>query len=441
MFVLTFFNLGSGATTILGAMQILSKYLAWGVGGSVQLMLFLLQAGLAARRTPLRKWFAVMLLAAASVYTSFFTYYGELAKEANEARSLDLAAAAHHRLVSEVYGPMRDRLRNLQQEAVTLRETTKAEEEKGISTGQVGFGEQARTYYKLALEKETEAKNFAQTVEELRSKFEYDLKGLAPEDILNNDRKALSVAPAEFRNNYPELERGDYIDEDLEMSLLAPYLKVKNREEAALLSLLIALGVDGMAIMLGTAIVTRSIPPEERRSAFTVFADSIVSLIRDVKQLFTRVNDAAKESSQGRQDDDSNASVEDVIFTVKGKGSDFLNNFYHAISDTEPHIINFSTLTKKNGADEKTQIALRALVDKLKQPNRKWVQRDEKNTQWVVASQHYHQLVSWLQKEIQRQENLETEAKSKTGKSYWIPSETEETPVEIKIPLSPNSQN
>jgi hypothetical protein len=48
MVVLTFFNLGSGATTILGAMQILPiKYLAWTLGGAVQLMLFILQAGLA----------------------------------------------------------------------------------------------------------------------------------------------------------------------------------------------------------------------------------------------------------------------------------------------------------------------------------------------------------------------------------------------------------
>jgi hypothetical protein len=433
MFVLTFFNLGSGATTILGTMQILPKYLAWGVGGSVQLMLFLLQAGLAARRTPLRKWFAVMLLAAASVYTSFFTYYGELAKETNEARSLDLAVAPHQRLVSEVYGPMRDRLRELQQEAATLRATAKAEQERGISTGFVGYGEQARKYDKLALEKESEAKNFTRTVEELRSKFEYDLKGLTPEDILNNDRKALSVAPAEFRNNYPPLERGDYIDEELEMSLLAPYLKVKNREEAALLSLLIALGVDGMAIMLGTAIVTKS----ERRSAFTALTDSIVGFIRDVKQFFTQVNDAAKESSQRLQNGDSNSSVEDVTLNVKGKGSDFLNNFYHAISDGEPHIIK-----ENNGAaDEKIKIANRALIDKLREPNRGWVKKDKENNKWIVASQHYYQLVNWLQKEIQRQKNLETEANSKTGKSYWKRSDAEESPVTIKIPLNPNSQN
>ena len=104
MVVLTFFNLGSGATTILGAMQILPiKYLAWTLGGAVQLMLFILQAGLAANRTPLRKWLAIMVLATASVYTSFFTYYDKLAQGTNEKRGMDMALKAHNRLISEVY--------------------------------------------------------------------------------------------------------------------------------------------------------------------------------------------------------------------------------------------------------------------------------------------------------------------------------------------------
>ncbi|MDE5105649.1 MAG: hypothetical protein O4808_00745, partial [Trichodesmium sp. St17_bin3_1_1] len=262
MVVLAFFNLGSGATTILGAMQILPiKYLAWTLGGAVQLMLFILQAGLAANRTPLRKWLAIMVLATASVYTSFFTYYDKLAQGTNEKRGMDMALKAHNRLISEVYTPMEDHLRDLQQEALTLRETAKAEQDRGIDTGLIGYGDQARKFDKLALEKEIEAKNFLNTVNQLRPLFEYNPKNLRPVDILNKDRKALSSAPKDFRENYPELKRGEYIDEDLEFSLLAPYLKVvKNQEEAALLALIIAIGVDGMAIMLGTAIVVKLIP-------------------------------------------------------------------------------------------------------------------------------------------------------------------------------------
>ncbi|NEQ36670.1 MAG: hypothetical protein F6K40_10435 [Okeania sp. SIO3I5] len=437
MVVLTFFNVGSGATTILGAIQILPIYLAWSVGGAVQLMLFLLQAGLAANRAPLRKWLAIMVLASASVYTSFFTYYGELAQETNEKRAIDMAITAHNRLVSEVYTPMEDNLRDLQQEAVTLRKIADAERERGINSGAAGYGEQARKLDKQALNKEIEAENFENTVNELRPLFEYNLDNLKPQEILKKDRNALSSAPEEFRNNYPELKRGDYIDEDLEFSLLAPYLKVKSQEETALIALLIAVGVDGMAIMLGTAIVTKLIPPEERRSPVAIVGNSIASSIREVKTSFAQVNNAGRESLP-LEDKDLQTAVENMTLNVKGNGSNFLNHFYDAISPVEPHIINYSELTKKYKVDENMQNPIRALIDKLREPRRAWVERNYENTEWVVPPEHYFQLTSWLQTEIKRQRSLEADRKKEIGYGFGF-SELEETPVQFKIPINPNS--
>ncbi|GGA17390.1 hypothetical protein [Okeania sp. KiyG1] len=437
MVVLTFFNFGSGATTILGAMQILPIYLAWTVGGAVQLMLFLLQAGLTAKRTPLRKWLAIIILASASVYTSFFTYYGELAQETNEKRAMDRAIQAHNRLVSEVYTPMEDSLRDLQREAERLRAIAEAEKERGIDSGFVGYGEEARKRDKLALEKEIKAENFQKTVNELRPLFEYNLENLKPQDILQKDGEALSSAPQEFRNNYPELKRGDYIDEGAEISLLAPYLKVKNQEEAALIALLIAVGVDGMAIMLGTSIVTKLVPPEERRSPVAIVANSIASSIREVRTSFAKVNNAGRESFLA-EDEDLQAAVELVTLNVKGKGSNFLNNFYHAISEVEPHIINYSALTQKYRTDENMHNPIRVFIDKLREPRRAWVVRNTNNTEWVVPPEHYHQLVNWLQKEIKRQKSSEAEIGEEIDFGFGF-SELQETPVQFKIPVNPNS--
>ena len=420
MVVLTFFNLGSGATTILGAMQILPiKYLAWTLGGAVQLMLFLLQAGLVVKANSpslrLRKWLAIMVLASASVYTSFFTYYGQLAQETNEKRAIDRAVTAHNRLISEVYTPMKDHLRDLQQEAVTLRVTAKAEQEKGIETGIKGYGSQARKLDKLALDKEIEAKNFENTVNELRPLFQYNLENLEPKDILKKDGEALSSAPKDFRENYPELKRGDYIDEDLEFSLLAPYLKVKNQDEAALLALLIAIGVDGMAIMLGTAIVAKRLPAK---------------------------------------DENLQNAVEYVTLDLKEKGSNFLKDFYDAISPVEPHTINYSALRQKYGnydsreypgrqfLDElkETRTALDKLLDKLGGTKTAWVVRNNEDTEWVVPPKHYHQLVNWLQKEIKRQKSLEAQKEEEIGYGYGF-SELEETPVQFQIPKKPVNPN
>ncbi|NEO51695.1 MAG: hypothetical protein F6K54_00425 [Okeania sp. SIO3B5] len=437
MVVLTFFNFGSGATTILGAIQILPVYLAWTVGGAVQLMLFLLQAGLTAKRTPLRKWLAIIILASASVYTSFFTYYGELAQETNEKRAMDRAIEAHNRLVSEVYTPIKDHLRDLQQEANNQRAIAEAEKQRGITTGEVGYGQQARKLDKLALDKEIKAENFQNTVNELRPLFEYNFEKLEPKDILNNDRKALSSAPQEFRNNYPELKRGDYIDEGSEISLLAPYLKVRNQEEAAFIALLIAVGVDGMAIMLGTAIVTKLVPPEERRSPVAVVGNSIATSIREVRTSFAKVNNAGRESFLA-EDEDLQAAVEMVTLNVKGKGSDFLNNFYYAISEIEPHTINYSALTEKYRTDENMHNPIRAFIDKLREPRRAWVVRNNNNTEWVVPPEHYHQLVNWLQKEIKRQKFSEAEMGEEIDFGFGF-SELQETPVQFKIPVNPNS--
>lgn len=439
MVVLAFFNLGSGATTILGAMQILPiKYLAWTLGGAVQLMLFILQAGLAANRTPLRKWLAIMVLATASVYTSFFTYYDKLAQGTNEKRGMDMALKAHNRLISEVYTPMEDHLRDLQQEALTLRETAKAEQDRGIDTGLIGYGDQARKFDKLALEKEIEAKNFLNTVNQLRPLFEYNPKNLRPVDILNKDRKALSSAPKDFRENYPELKRGEYIDEDLEFSLLAPYLKVvKNQEEAALLALIIAIGVDGMAIMLGTAIVVKLIPPEERRSPIAIVGNSIANFIRDIKKSSAKVDNASRESFLA-EDEDLQAAVEYVTLNVKGKGSNFLNDFYYAILEIEPHTINYSALTQKYRNYDNMQNPVRAFIDKLREPRRLWVIRNQENTEWMVPPEHYHQLVNWLQKEIKRQKSLEAEKKIDYGFGF----SEEETTIQFqmpKMPVNPNS--
>ncbi|MEM9276167.1 MAG: hypothetical protein AAGA80_24885, partial [Cyanobacteria bacterium P01_F01_bin.143] len=76
--VLLIFNLGSLATTILGAREIMPKNLAWIVGFGVQMMLFLLLANFILKRSFYRKWFAILVCTIFSIYTSFFWYYQSL---------------------------------------------------------------------------------------------------------------------------------------------------------------------------------------------------------------------------------------------------------------------------------------------------------------------------------------------------------------------------
>ena len=135
------------------------------------------------------------------------------------------------------------------------------------------------------------------------------------------------------------------------------------------------------------------------------------------------------------------AAVELVTLNVKGKGSDFLNNFYYAISEVEPHTINYSALTQKYRTDENMQNPIRAFIDKLREPRRAWVVRNIHNTEWVVPPEHYHQLVNWLQKEIARQKSSEAEKEEDIDFGFGF-SELEETPIQFqipKIPVNPHS--
>lgn len=402
MVILAIFNLGSGSTTIMGAQQILPKLLAWPLGAAVQLMLFLLLSGAVVKQAWLKKWIAVLVFTGLSVYTSFFTYYGYLAGKADDKQALDRAVQAHQRLVAEVYTPMKVRLTKLEGEAETLRVMAKQEKEIGLTTGEIGCGEKCRLFKQQAIKKENEVKQFASILEELRPKFEYDVEGLKPEEILNKDRQALAAVPASERNNYPDLARDLYIDTELDISLLAPYYKVKRGEESAVTSLAIAMLVDGMVILLGTAIIIRR-----------------------------------------------PGNVEILRLRLQVKGSEFLRKFLNAINETEPHIIDYYVLK-----EDENYHGFKALIGKLKNPKVGWVQLNAPY-RWEVTAEHYDDLTDWLYNEINRQSEEEEEREEaekeleieKENDDEWSgftekdedENEDEVYDVKIRIPLNTNS--
>jgi hypothetical protein len=403
--LLAIINLGSGATTIMGAMQVLPIALAWVIGGTTQMMLFLLLGEFTVKHAPFRKWVAVLVLTFISVYTSFFTYYKELAGEASEKLAHDRAALAHQKFVADLYTPMKDSLKQLEDEAASARVLAEAEKSRGVQSGLGGgYEAEARKLDLQALDSENKAKNFKSTVEQVSPKFEYDIKGLKPNEILEKDRQALTEVPAERRQNYPELKREMYIDEELDVSLLAPYNKVKRLEEPALFSMGIALGVDGIAIMLGTAITIK----RERKTLAQLIADQI----REWKRGFAHVIGAVKtpinlDQLNGNAPQASGEAVERVTLKLQGKGSRFLGEFKKAIETREPHIINYQVLNNHPNLTFKEGFIL--LLNKLGEPGRAWVRVNSPNS-WVVVPEHYDRLTEWLTEEIDHHNQEEADS-------------------------------
>ncbi|MDF5711447.1 MAG: hypothetical protein PUP90_28170 [Nostoc sp. S4] len=437
IFLLAVFNVVSGYTTIKGVKILLNNLaLAAFLGGFIQLALFLTLAEFMLRRAHLRKWITVIFFTFGSVYTSFFTYYTNQASEINTVLANNKATQAHNKLVADVYTPMNDYLSQLQQDAKILRRKADEEVDTGLTTGIVGRGKVAKNFEEQALEKEEEAKQFEKTVNDLRPKFNYDLKGLPPEEILERDRDALATVPQRFRNNYEYLKRSNYINSENDVSILTPYLKLNSQDidekRPAFISLLIATLIDGMSILLGTAITIK----RDRRSPILRFARFIANIISDIKSAFTEIRDALIHPAKG--DEKLSEASEMLTLELRGRGSDFLKEFRRAIHEKSPHNIDrsfFETHPEQSYLD-----SFDILIDQLSNPQLGWIGVVNNSNYWQVRDEYYHKTVEWLRQEILRLTQEESLDKSKYDNLFTFKNVTR-VGVKVKIPSIQNGNH
>ena len=233
LFLLVLLNLGSAATTVMGARQVLPSPLAEIVGLTIQVMLFLLLAGLTVREAVVRKWLVVGVLAMASIYTSFFAYYEQLAGHAVQAAGLDRAHQAHAAFVSSVYQPTLSRAGRLEQEAAALWSLAEEEGSTGLTTGQKGYGPVARGYAAQARDLEVEGSRLRADLERLGAGFAYPLDGLSAETVYQQDLLAWQTAPDDWKAGVPAPGRDAYVDAEQQVDLLTPFYTVRHGERPA----------------------------------------------------------------------------------------------------------------------------------------------------------------------------------------------------------------
>lgn len=444
--ILAFFNVASGYTTITGANTILNNFgLAFFLGGFIQLGLFLMLSDFVMKRAPLRRWLAVIAFTFVSVYTSFFTYYISLAAKSDQNIAFDKAEKAHQKLFADVYVPMKERLRKLQEEAATLERKADQESNLGLNTGLTGNGPEYRNLIRQKLEKEEEANKLKIVVREVEAKINYPLKTvnpqtnqekkLAPEEILEKDRQALAEVPQEWRKNYPELDRSIYVDTERDIPLLAPYLKVKsqneNEQRPAIVSLAIALLVDGLSIMLGTAITIK----RQHTSIFVSIAKYTSEYITNFKNAIAIIKNAGQQPGTALQSQELEKIIEGlrdtihvhIIKPLEREATQFLNDLCDSIQHNEPYVIN-QKFWQANSNPLYTR-GFRVLTDELKRV--KWIEVNESNT-LEVKKEHYHNLMDLLMLEIN---SCEQEEKEHTNYNLFKFKNTNKN----KVPPNPDS--
>ncbi len=409
--LLFFFNLWSGTTTIIGARQILPDGLAWLSGITVQVMLFFLLSGWIMKDSIFRKWLAILIFTTVSIYTSFFCYYDILTAEISQTRAEIIAVDAHQSLISSVFTPLERQAIKLEKELNELQELARREENEGLTTGQTGCGEKCRQFKQQATSKKAELEEFNKLVADLRPKFEYDITGLKANEIYKKDREALASVEESFRNGY-ELKYDNYIDVEREVSFIAPYYKVfkaGSRETIAVFALLIALSIDGIAIIQGTAIEAR----KKNNSFIKIMTSRLVELIRSTKYAVREIVNVVNNEEQF-DEQDIQKIINDIHIKSEGKGDQILGIFLNSIDDFFPYSLDSRIF--ENYQDLLLHKGLIDLRSQLSKMGFLTVQKNFSEEEWLVKEESVSNLKYLLKNEINRLSNQNHRKSSKERK-------------------------
>ena len=205
------------------------------------------------------------------------------------------ALVSRQKVRSEVVAPLEDKVRQLQgtisQFQVLLQREIAGQ--RGVPGDEQKAGE-LRTQIE---QKELELAKLQPSVVDFQKKFSSSTSQASPEAIFQNTIQALEFIPSEHR---PSEYKGDlnklrsvFFDEDIRIPLLAPYRKVVKGEDAAIAAMLLALGVDGLIIILGTAIEKRKykvyLPLKNKASDFLQTLHDHIEPVRDKPRNITPV--------------------------------------------------------------------------------------------------------------------------------------------------------
>lgn len=412
--LLALLNLGSAYTTLVGARQILPWPMSDVLGVTVQTMLFLTLAGFAARHAPIRRWVVIGVFAAASVYTSFFAYYDQLAGHSLGEAALDRARQAHARFVDDVWQPVQSEVDRRERAAAQLRDQAEREGRQGLTTGVVGFGPVARKLAEDARLEELAAAELRTEMERNRERFERPIEGLGAEEIYLADLEAWQRAPDAWKAAAVAPTREAYVDLEQAVALITPFWKVRKGELPAVAALILALAVDGISLLLGSAIQAR------RQPVLTAAGDRAVAWISEIKRTSARVAGAARRSGLDEEPAEVPRALDGVgvVLRVTGRGSDFLGAVYEAVHP-ETHGLDAARLL--DHPDPTWRIAARVTLDRLRDPRVGWVRLE--GGRWRVV--RYDALTTWLAdryRDAVEAETQEVEAPSESVLQLPVPA-------------------
>lgn len=399
---LTILNIGSGYATVEGIKQIFpDEKLALYCGFTIQMLLFLLLSRMIVKYTPLRKWVSVIFLSFLSIYTSFFTYYNTLTAPSLDQIQLDKAIEQHYILVDNILTENKTKLEQLISEQEFYEQESQREiNGEGVSKIK-GRGDIAISYEKDAQKRRKQIAELAPIVNILEDKLDYDTSNITdPKILFKKDQEALSripnkYLPEEYKKN--GIKREDYINDESNIDLLEPIYMIKQGQIDAIPPLILACIIDGLSILLGTTIDSR-----KDKVPFNRLSQEISTLIKGFKDAWQTVIRAYKYRGIAYEHISPSATynldkpVEYIELTLKGKGTDFLEELICAINiDQEPNYLDSKKLFEHPQSNFKN--AYKLLIVFLAEERLNWI-KSEQNGQYKILKPHL--LSQWLNDNI-----------------------------------------
>jgi hypothetical protein len=380
----------NGYSTVIGYIKIfpLASGLLVGIGS--QVILFMLLTNLVLINTPFRKWCIILILTTFSIYTSFFSYYEALDHNETFQQDYERASKSHFYIQSTFYTPLENALR----EAI---------HEKGMFENQYGTKYKAKEFAANLANAESKITKL-RIVETIKPLFQYDIKGLRPEDFFIKDKRALESVP---KNLWPKkyintdisylIKKENYFADTNTSKFIFPFQKLKEGGQLARISFFIAAIENVIMMLLSTSIEERKTRPFMAINRWFYRSRHLARMIvQDVKNVSAGI---------------SGQEVEYINISLKGKGTDFLEFFIESVNN-ETLIINVSGL--RNHPNPTFRAGYETLISALCSEKRRWCTL--KNGNYILTEKYISPFYMWINEELiahtMREEKLSTQNRS-----------------------------
>ncbi|MGK7901947.1 MAG: hypothetical protein AB4352_11125 [Hormoscilla sp.] len=326
------------------------KLIPFVLGSAVQLALIMLLIVRARSQSTVRRWFMIIILTAASSYTSFFCFYdallgGELTE--NSPKKI----LAHESLKNQIYTPLQAEYENLQNQLLTTKKRWE-DEVKGTRSGIVGIGYRA---WELKQEQE-EIENQLNQIEGIITNSNIaaaftlsheDIKKLSTKELYDLGLVAWSSIPAAHKNNSPKPQFSNYENPE---AFLLPLERLQAGDKNALAALVIASFIDCSSLILGSI--------GDSFSLSKVFTIIVSGFIMNLKRLGATLRRTIDKESVPFETEVSQLSNSTQIIKLNSdiEGHEFLSKLLNSIEkiDDQTYIINYDDLVASDDKDKCT---------------------------------------------------------------------------------------